>query len=45
VCAASTSAPTASLDQEGRRVMGAVPDKDLDSMTEEEFIVALTGGA
>jgi len=25
--------------------MGAVPDKDLDSMTEEEFIVALTGGA
>jgi len=25
--------------------MGAVPDKDLDSMNEEEFIVALTGGA
>jgi len=25
--------------------MGAVPDKDLDSMTEEELIVALTGGA
>jgi hypothetical protein len=29
----------------GRRVVGAVPDKDLDSMTEEEFIVVLTGAA
>jgi len=32
-------------DQEVRCVVGAVPDKDLDRMTEEEFIVVLTGAA
>jgi hypothetical protein len=32
-------------DQEVRRVLGAVPDKDLDRMTEEEFIVVLSGAS